>query len=405
MTISKKRCALLVSAMIVAAVYAGYFLVCASPSGPIEAAEVGPQPAGSIAPFEEALTFARLGAAGGSETLLLVTGEAEDAVVGIDLAPLLGGQAGDAFDAIRRLGRPALIELARNPAGMARRYGFERLMPAAQGENHIAFGTNFADHGEEVNNEGVFAFPKFTRPTAALGAFGVDAEAGLFDYEVELCMRFDRDIRSIGDFDAALKGVFLCGDFTDRAALLRNLPDEENLSGLGFSDAKSGLGRMPTGPYLVVPEDWRRFVSEEAIATVRNGTPMQSGSGAEMILDFRQMAGFVLEAGNAARWMFEGRPVPLTPEGVIRQGTVLLSGTPAGILFRPPTEREIGCGAVAYVCLAGFLSVASPRDYVIERAIERGLESRRFLQPGDRVEHSSSRLGRIAIAVIATPPE
>ena len=72
----------------------------------------------------------------------------------------------------------------------------------------------------------------------------------LLDYEVELCMRFDRTISSPEDFDAAVKGLFLCGDFTDRGKLIR-LVDPDNLdSGRGFSDGKSRVDFYPSGALL-----------------------------------------------------------------------------------------------------------------------------------------------------------
>ncbi|MEL6761889.1 MAG: fumarylacetoacetate hydrolase family protein, partial [Myxococcota bacterium] len=239
-------------------------------------------------------------------------------------------------------------------------------------------------------------------PSKPIDTLPIDAEEVLLDYEVELCMRFDRDIRTLQDFDAAQKIVFLCGDFTDRARLLRGIPDdEEHLSGIGFSEPKSGAGMMPTGFFAVVPHDWRTFLAGETVSTRRGKSLMQLASGADMIMDFRQMVSFVLGAGDNARWRFDGESVPLSDRGIIRRGQVLLSGTAGGVLFRPPTTRDIACGAAAYVCLGQFLVDSTPRRYVIEEAIARDFALRRFLRPGERVRHDSRYLGRIDVHIVA----
>ena len=392
--------ALRILAVIVILIYAGLFLVCSGDRTPENPVLDLAAPQGVITPAHEALTFAVIRNDNNETAPLLVTGETGANIIGVDLRPFLDGPVTDPLDALAALGRDRLAFMAQTMADDARAYPLSWALPVGEGPRHIAFGTNFAAHGEEVNNESVFAFPKFSEPTAPIGALTTDSFRILLDYEAELCMRFDRDIASLEDFDEAEKAVFLCGDFTDRAKLMRSLPaDEDYLSGVGFSDAKSGAGLLPTGPYIVSPRDWRDFVSSEIISTVRNGDVMQHGSGAEMIMDFREMTEFVLNNGAQPRWRYEGQPEPLTPGGVIRKGTILLAGTPAGILFRPPTTMDIACGGAAYFCLAGFASSPSPRDYVIERNVERDFNSARFLRDGDLVEHRSSRLGRISITI------
>jgi 2-keto-4-pentenoate hydratase/2-oxohepta-3-ene-1,7-dioic acid hydratase in catechol pathway len=102
-----------------------------------------------------------------------------------------------------------------------RELAIKDLLPAAGGGvRHLATGTNFREHAKEAGIDTVFNFPKFGPATPARSTVKLRPGA-LLDYEVEICARFDRDIRSLADFDAARKGFFLCGDFTDRARLLR----------------------------------------------------------------------------------------------------------------------------------------------------------------------------------------
>ena len=92
------------------------------------------------------------------------------------------------------------------------------------------------------------------------------------------------------DFDTAVKGLFLCGDFTNRNALVE-LVDPDNLdSGHGFSDSKSGPDFFPTGPFIVVPKDLASFVSNLRMTTSVNQQARQDARGGEMTLDFRQLA-------------------------------------------------------------------------------------------------------------------
>ncbi|MEO0459277.1 MAG: fumarylacetoacetate hydrolase family protein [Myxococcota bacterium] len=378
-------------------------LVCTRPNAPETPTLRGEPPELSIAPVNVALTFAfRLQPK--PNALVLVTGIDEDGIEAVPLKPFLTDQAETIPNALTLLGPQTLARIARDPEVERISIEFGALGPVASGSAHIAFGTNFSDHGEEVANERPFAFPKFSEPSNPIGTLPIDAESVLLDYEVELCMRFDRDIRTLEDFDAAQKIVFLCGDFTDRARLLRGIPDdEEHLSGIGFSEPKSGRGMMPTGFFAVVPRDWRTFLAGETVSTRRGEDLMQLASGADMVMDFRQMVSFVLSAGDNARWRFDGESVPLSDRGVIRRGQVLLSGTAGGVLFRPPTTRDIACGAAAYVCLGYFLVDGTPRSYVIEEAISRDFALRRFLQPGERVRHDSRYLGRIDVRIVARP--
>lgn len=352
-----------------------------------------------LAPLDQAVTLAQFrGADGRARTLLVLSREGER-VTGIDLAELGAGTADDPFAAL------ASVDLTPVLAGREARFAqvtltLGELLPTApSGTQHIGTGTNFPEHAEEANSSAVFQFPKFGAATPARTQ--VRARPGiLLDYEVEICARFDRPLRSAKDFDAAVKGFFLCGDFTNRNALI-NLADPDNLdSGRGFSDAKSGSDFFPTGPFLVIPQDWRAFVADLRMTTSVNGSPRQDARGREMTQEFRELADKALADMTAPRFLYRGSYSRLMPDQVIPTTATLMSGTAEGTIFTPPTRGDLIEAAIAYALDGGPLTSRSGIDVVRQTFIANELAGGHYLQPGDVVRHGSSDLGDIVITVI-----
>ena len=352
-----------------------------------------------VVPLEEAVTLAQFRASDDRIRTLLVLAREGERVTGIDLAELGARDEEDPLVALAgidrdRLSSEGLLSLPRITLQIG------DILPAApRGAQHIGTGTNFPEHALEANSGTVFQFPKFGTATPARTT--VRAQPGmLLDYEVEICLRFDRPVRSLADFDAAMKAFFLCGDFTNRNALI-NLADPDNLdSGRGFSDAKSGPDFFPTGPFIVVPRDWRTFVANISMTTSVNGEPRQDARGREMTLDFRALAGKALDDMSMPRFLYAGRYTRLMPDVAIPQDATLMSGTSEGTIFTPPTRADIIEAGMAYVLQGGPLSRRSALDTARQTFIANELAGRHYLQPGDIVRHASNDLGDIAIEVI-----
>ncbi|WP_306252871.1 fumarylacetoacetate hydrolase family protein [Parvularcula sp. IMCC14364] len=227
-----------------------------------------------LAPIDQAITLAQYETEAGAIGTLLVTDFDGQSVRGIALTALGAPLTTDPFEAFAAVDLENLSLPASGVFEMTVLSINDVLPSGPRGNRHIGIGTNFPEHAEESSSDGVFNFPKFGAATPARTRVSAPAD-GLLDYEVELCVRFDRPIRSLADFDAAVKGLFLCADFTDRIALVQ-LADPDNLdSGYGFSDAKSGEGFFPTGPFLVIPKDLAAFVKETRMTTTYNGAPRQ----------------------------------------------------------------------------------------------------------------------------------
>lgn len=377
------------------ALFVALQLPMVSRTQPIEAT----LPVSQLANPSKTLTFARTNV-DGMPHMLLVTEETERGAKAIDLSVMAEEDLKDPFDALDHFGRQALFEMVEIPSSSGQLFNQAQFLPAVQGPRHISFGTNFLDHGTEVHNETPFYFPRLTEPTASISNLAIDPEHQMVDYEVELCMSFDRPIAELEDFDAARKLVFLCGDFSDRKLMLEGMPDnEETLSGVGFTDAKSLPGFFPTGPYMVVPLDWRSFIAEETIGTSLNGNVMQFTTGDMMIKDFRAMAEIALKSGSQKKWTHHGEPVGLLPQGRIETGQVLLSGTTEGVLFRPPSlKAKIILGA-KYAMTGQFLTGMSGFRSVVNDVINAAISDKIMLMPGDKVKHYSNRLGTIVTTI------
>ena len=73
---------------------------------------------------------------------------------------------------------------------------------------------------------------------------------------------------------------------------------------------------------------------------------VQQGRGGEMVKDIQLIVADALSEGAVKRWRFRGQSVPLAAEGVVRRDAAILSGTPAGVVFRSPGWTDIACRAI-----------------------------------------------------------
>ncbi|MEM0929283.1 MAG: fumarylacetoacetate hydrolase family protein [Pseudomonadota bacterium] len=386
--------------LIVAIVAAGLFIAWGTSDDPkFNPATFEDEPfEQEMADISVAATLAQYKDDDGETVTLFVEGYNDDVVTGVALSDMGGELTPDPFAALASVGldRPT----SPPPGAFPRRtVAMEALLPTGpSGDRHIGIGTNFPEHAEEAGSEDVFNFPKFGTATPARTTVAAHPE-GLLDYEVELCMRFGRPIASLDDFDAAVKGVFLCGDFTDRIALLE-LADPDDLdSGYGFSDAKSGPGFYPTGPFLVIPHDWSSFVAETRMMTLVNEEPRQDARGHEMTLDFRGLTEKVLGDMERRRFFYDGDVYRLSPTGRIETSMTLMSGTSEGVIFTAPRRHDYIEMVFAYAARGGPLSGQSPVDIGIPVFIENEKASGHFLKPHDEVVFQASGLGTIKVAV------
>jgi 2-keto-4-pentenoate hydratase/2-oxohepta-3-ene-1,7-dioic acid hydratase in catechol pathway len=388
-------------AIIVAIAALGVFAVWAtSPDPGYNPASFEDEPVAiGIAALDEAITLAQFKDREDRVRTIFVTRFEGERITGIDLEELGAAPGNDAFTALADADL-SLVRIGQFDGLLQTTVAITELLPSGpSGEQHIGTGTNFPEHADEARSDSVFQFPKFGRASPARTTVRADA-AILLDYEVELCVRFDRDLRSPADFDAAVKGFFLCGDFTSRNALI-NLADPDNLdSGRGFSDAKSGPDFFPTGPFLVIPDDWQTFISNVRMTTSVNGSPRQDARGSEMTFDFRALVEKALGDMKEPRFLFGDSYVKLMPDAAIPASATLMSGTSEGTIFTPPSRGDIIEAMVAYLSQGGPLAGERFLEVARQTFIANELASKHYLQPGDTVKHGSSSLGDIIVRVV-----
>jgi len=361
--------------------------------------EAQPLSTGILSP-REGLTLALERRTPDGPHVLLVTELQGDQISAIDLTAAGLTTKTDFFDVLTDVGIETLVDVAQadDQFPVVQRSFGDLLSAGGSAARHVASGTNFPEHQEETGSDSVFNFPKFGVATPPVTTVSTDADE-LLDYEVEICTRFDRDIKSIEDFDAAQKGFFLCGDFSNRSVLTRLIDPDNYDSGTGFSDAKSGPERFPSGGLFVVPLDWESFVENERLVTQINDELRQDARAGEMILSFRSLVEKALADTESTRFLYDDKQWPLVENGMIARDQVMMSGTAEGVIFMPPTIKQIVRGAMLYIVKGTFLTGQSPYGAVIESFLDEERASLRFLQPGHFVTHNSSNMGIISVVV------
>lgn len=279
----------------------------------------------AMAPPEEALTIAVSDAG----SVLLVTAVDADGITAVDINAVTGQSFTDAIDARRGLGVDGLRALYDSDSASS--YQWEALsMPVAPRYPHIAAGTNYRAHAREVGlEEEPFLFPKLSSPTP--WDSGVLPGARL-DYEVELCAVLLADHSTA---KPAPLGYMLCGDFTDRWTLVRDLDLDGEMGRTGFPVAKGGEGRLPVGPLLVMPaaED---FYEGLEISLYLDGSLRQRGFAGQMVWSPREILNKAL-ADCESHYLAGDDTVHIADCESIPASTLILTGTPEGVLFHLAT--------------------------------------------------------------------
>jgi 2,4-didehydro-3-deoxy-L-rhamnonate hydrolase len=279
-----------------------------------------------IAPPGEALTFARY-RRGDDLRLLLVTRYASDQVAGADLGEL----ASDALLLFRERGYDAILPLAATAPSVTVRVADLDLPFDAPAQN-IGIGTNYREHARESGlEEQPFVFPKIAQPTP-FGSAVAKRQSRLLDYEAELGLVALDDI--LPGQSPPRMGLLLCNELTDRWALVKNLRRGTEMGTTGFADGKSREGFAVLGPLLVIPRDLAAFYRRIELSLWVNGGLRQRDSAANMVWPPQQILDEVLRRSEAV-FHYKESTVPLLPGGKIRAGTVIFSGTPAGVIFKP----------------------------------------------------------------------
>ncbi|MBB3674732.1 fumarylacetoacetate hydrolase family protein [Modestobacter versicolor] len=351
----------------------------------------------TIADPATALTFARV-ATGSGVTVLAVTGYAEHRISGVDLNAAAGTSFTEPIAAFNELGYEAVRALAADPAQPIVTVEASTVLTAIETHTqHVGTGTNYLEHQAEATIEEQYLFPKIGAITDSDEP--LLAGSGLLDYEVELGFVPLHDITAQTGIPEHM-GLILSNDWTDRELLVSQIEVDNLTGGAGFTNAKSQPGFLSTGDLFVVPADWQTYYQELQLDLFVNGDLRQRAHPEEMVWDAPRVIEEILAAGDRT-WDSDGEQVPLTAEpGVIRQGTIIQSGTPEGVVYRAPDTRQRFLGFMEWVGSFGTNAesvVASALDVYVRDAHEAGV----YLQPGDEIVTRADGLGQIFTTVVA----
>lgn len=275
----------------------------------------------SIAPLSEALTFART-----SNGLFWVTAHNGDSIQGVNLTELYGKTAtADLIDFVKSLDQSTLPE-----PSTAIAVSLEELTnPLDYAFPYIAAGTNFKEHAEEVySDDPPFLFPKLAKAGGWQDAVSFNKR---LDFEAELLMFPLEDITSPDHLPAF--GLVLGNDFTDRWKLIRGLSLKKPLGETGFAVGKGQPGYMPTGHLAVIPNSPEFYLSLDVSLYV-NDNLRQRFKMRDLILPIEAIVKQAFEKKDVA-YERGGDTVSIMPEGKIPRGTLILTGTAAGVIFKP----------------------------------------------------------------------
>ncbi|GLS24566.1 fumarylacetoacetate hydrolase family protein [Marinibactrum halimedae] len=223
-------------------------------------------------------------------------------------------------------------------------------------------------------------------------------ENRLLDYEVELCAKPIHPV-NLKSVKHAQFAFFLCGDFTDRAALMRNVDPSNLQSGKGFSKAKSLPGYFPTGPYLVIPKNQEMFLNHVSLSLTYNGQQMQIASTKDLIWRLPKILSHLLSLTESNQPTYSEIKTWLPSRGLDNEIS-FLTGTPDGVLMRPPNLWYKVKMAIWYFVSFHFLTNDdSIRQYVLENYLAKQFENKHYLQSGDNIVLSARWLGLIHVHI------
>lgn len=287
----------------------------------------------AIAAPSQALTFARFREAG-ELRVMLVTHYENGTVSGIHLNRHFALYETDTIQLFNTLGYEAIAQASTSMADQITVGVAQLELPFDAPARNIGIGANYREHARESGiEEQPFVFPKIAQPTI----FSSDIEQSgslLLDYEAELGLVALYDISSPGAAQPYM-GLVLCNELTDRWTLVKHIDRNQPMGTTGFAEGKSREGFASIGGLLVIPRDLETFYKQIELRLYVNGHLRQREVAGNMVWGPRKV---LTEIFRRVDWRFQyyDTTVPLLESGQhIRAGSIIFSGTPAGVIFKP----------------------------------------------------------------------
>ncbi|MGE8512832.1 MAG: fumarylacetoacetate hydrolase family protein [Chryseobacterium culicis] len=344
---------------------------------------------------EDALTLSRYNKEGKIHTIGVLQDDGEN-ITGVDLSLVLNRFDVNSFDVIKDLEYNEIVRIINDSSNRVS-ISYRQLLPSIAGDKHLAIGINYAEHGKETGQVRPFMFPELLSTDPPIHSLHYKEE-WLLDHEVELGIVFPRGVCSPIDIDKMMMGFLVVNDFTDRAELMRKMDSKNVTGGKGFPDAKSKTGFLPTGPYLVIPRDWRSFVNDLELQLSVNGQLRQRGFAKDMVWDIEKIISHSLSAKGLNNSYYKDKMIKLFEGDCIPANSIIITGTPAGVVFNAPTGSFIFGSVMKYIFAGGFFN-NEMHPYIMKQYLKKELSNPKYLKPGDYVETSIKYLGTIKTKV------
>ncbi|MEZ5007288.1 MAG: fumarylacetoacetate hydrolase family protein [Chitinophagales bacterium] len=276
----------------------------------------------AIAPRSQAVTFART-----ENGLYLVTDIQSQNIEAINISSIYGSDTQlDLIKLYQKIGHDSMTKIT----GPLEIIDLNELqLPMDFGAVHLAAGTNYKEHSEEVLlDDPPFLFPKNIPPTPWNASIKYTKR---LDYEAELAAVPLSTIQSPDD--KPFFGLILANDFTDRWTLIKGLNLRKPMGTTGFAASKGQKSFLPTGCFLVIPKD-EDFYNTIELRLYVNNKLRQRFKAEDMILKINDIVQQSFVDSNNV--FYNGKTeVALIPKEGIKGGSMILTGTAGGVIFKP----------------------------------------------------------------------
>ncbi len=347
-----------------------------------------------IAPPDIALSLARIILSDSVVHTIGVTDFQNSQITGIDLSTTFNYYPNSPFDFIDSLGYDEIANLLLNSEKQEIFQQAQITTPIKNKIYSIATGINYAQHKDETKlSVKPFLFPKIINASGFNDTVHIDSEV-LLDYEVELGIVFSKDIHLLNDLYNQHIGCIVLLDYSDRATMLKVFDNKNPKTAKGFTDSKSKTGYFPIGPLLVVPKNWQTFYPRLKLQLWRNNKLMQNDTSGNMIWGLETIVKEALKLGNDSLWVFQSKKISLLPKGFIEAETIVLTGTPGGVIFKPPSSALITKSVLKHIFGFGYLK-RSIHKAVVTTYIKKSKRKKEFLQNCEHITAEITHLGKI----------
>ncbi len=152
------------------------------------------------------------------------------------------------------------------------------------------------------------------------------------------------------------------------------------------------------GDLFIIPADYRTYAAERTLRLYVNGELRQQSSASHAIWGVDEIIAEA-RARQDTVWQEPGGPVSLfaaTP-GVVPARTMLLGGTPSGVIFNEVTTGQRAAGFFRWLFFGWGKSIP---QHSIEQYIRSAHAAEIYLQPGDDVLVHIDGLGTIWTGIV-----